>query len=30
MKIYFSDGTVVEEYSITGLEHLYRFDAGGF
>ena len=30
MKIYFSDGTVVEEYSIAGLEHLYRFDAGGF
>ena len=30
MKIYFSDGTVVEEYSITGLEHLYRFDAGSF
>ena len=30
MKVYLSDGTVVEEYSITGLEHLYRFDAGGF
>jgi hypothetical protein len=30
MKVYFSDGTVVEEYSITGLEHLYRFDAGSF
>jgi hypothetical protein len=25
-----SDGTVVEEYSITGLQNLYRFDAGGF
>jgi hypothetical protein len=30
MKVYLSDGTVVEEYSITGLEHLYRFDAGSF
>jgi hypothetical protein len=30
MKVYCSDGSVVEEYSITGLEHLYRFDAGGF
>jgi hypothetical protein len=30
MKVYFSDGTVVEEYSITGLANLYRFDAGSF
>jgi hypothetical protein len=30
MKVYLSDGTVVEEYSITGLQNLYRFDAGGF
>jgi hypothetical protein len=30
MKVYLSDGTVVEEYSVTGLQNLYRFDAGGF
>jgi hypothetical protein len=30
MKVYVSDGTVVEEYSITGLQSLYRFDAGSF
>jgi hypothetical protein len=30
MKVYSSDGTVVEEYSITGLQNLYRFDAGSF
>ena len=30
MKLYLSDGTVVEEYSITGLQNLYRFDAGSF
>jgi hypothetical protein len=30
MKVYLSDGTVVEEYSITGLQNLYRFDAGSF
>ena len=30
MKVYLSDGTAVEEYSISGLQNLYRFDAGGF
>jgi hypothetical protein len=30
MKVYLSDGTVVEEYNITGLENLYRFNAGSF
>ena len=30
MKVYLSNGTVVEEYSITGLQNLYRFDAGSF
>jgi hypothetical protein len=30
MKVYLSDGTVVEEYSVTGLQNLYRFDAGSF
>jgi hypothetical protein len=30
MKVFLSDGTVVEEYSITGLDNLYRFDAGSF
>ena len=30
MKVYLSDGTAVEEYSVTGLENLYRFDAGSF
>ena len=30
MKIYLSDGTVVEEYNITGLQNLYRIDAGSF
>ena len=30
MKVYLSDGIVVEEYSITGLQNLYRFDAGSF
>jgi len=30
MKVYLSDGTVVEEYSITGLQNLFRFDAGSF
>lgn len=30
MKVYLSDGTAVEEYSITGLQNLYRFDAGSF
>jgi hypothetical protein len=30
MKVYLSDGTAVEEYSISGLQNLYRFDAGSF
>ena len=30
MKVYLSDGTVVEEYNITGLQNLYRIDAGSF
>jgi hypothetical protein len=30
MKLYLSDGIVVEEYSISGLQNLYRFDAGSF
>jgi len=30
MKVYLSDGTVVEEYSITGLQNLFRIDAGSF
>ncbi|MBV8277766.1 MAG: hypothetical protein JO170_21230, partial [Verrucomicrobia bacterium] len=30
MKVYLSDGTAVEEYSITGLQNLYRIDAGSF
>ena len=30
MKVYLSDGTVVEEYSVTGLQNLYRIDAGSF
>ena len=30
MKVYLSDGTVVEEYDVTGLENLYRFNAGSF
>jgi hypothetical protein len=30
MKVYVSDETAVEEYSITGLQNLYRFDAGSF
>jgi hypothetical protein len=30
MKVYLSDGAAVEEYSITGLQNLYRFDAGSF
>ena len=30
MRVYVSDGSVVEEYHLTGLENLYRFDAGSF
>ncbi len=30
LRVYVSDGTVVEEYKVTGLENLYRFDAGSF
>jgi hypothetical protein len=30
LKIYTSDGTVVEEYHATNLENLFRFDAGSF
>lgn len=30
MRIFASDGRVVEEYHVTGLENLYRFDAGSF
>jgi hypothetical protein len=30
MRVFVSDGRVVEEYHVTGLENLYRFDAGSF
>jgi hypothetical protein len=30
MRVYVSDGTVVEEYHLTSLENLFRFDAGAF
>jgi hypothetical protein len=30
LRVYTSDGTVVEEYHLTSLENLYRFDAGSF
>jgi hypothetical protein len=30
MRVYVSDGTVVEEYHLTNLENLFRFDAGSF
>ncbi len=30
LKVYISDGVVVEEYHVTGLDNLYRFDAGSF
>jgi hypothetical protein len=30
LRVYTSDGTVVEEYHLTGLENLFRFDAGSF
>jgi hypothetical protein len=30
MRVYASDGVVVEEYRLTGLAQLYRFDAGSF
>jgi hypothetical protein len=30
MRVYISDGTVVEEYHLTSLDNLFRFDAGSF
>jgi hypothetical protein len=30
MRVYVSDGTVVEEYHLTSMENLFRFDAGSF
>ncbi|MBV9671944.1 MAG: hypothetical protein JO076_03865 [Verrucomicrobia bacterium] len=30
LQVYVSDGLVVEEYHVTGLDNLYRFDAGSF
>jgi len=30
MRVYISDGCVVEEYHLTGLDNLFRFDAGTF
>jgi len=30
MRVYVSDGVVVEEYHLTSLDNLFRFDAGGF
>jgi hypothetical protein len=30
MRVFASDGRVVEEYHVTGLENLFRFDAGSF
>ncbi|MBV8376157.1 MAG: hypothetical protein JO279_04065 [Verrucomicrobia bacterium] len=30
LRVYTSDGTVVEEYHVTSLENLFRFDAGAF
>jgi hypothetical protein len=30
LRVYTSDGTVVEEYHLTSLENLFRFDAGSF
>jgi hypothetical protein len=30
LRVYVSDGTVVEEYHLTSLENLFRFDAGSF
>ena len=30
MRVYVSDGTVVEEYHLRSLENLFRFDAGSF
>jgi hypothetical protein len=29
-RVYASDGMVVEEYHLTSLENLFRFDAGSF
>ncbi|HZC35107.1 MAG TPA: hypothetical protein VE242_05815, partial [Chthoniobacterales bacterium] len=30
LRVFVSDGSVVEEYQVTGLKNLYRFDAGSF
>jgi hypothetical protein len=30
MRVYVSDGSVVEEYRVAHLDRLYRFDAGAF
>jgi hypothetical protein len=30
LRVYTSDGTVVEEYHLTSLENLFRIDAGSF
>jgi hypothetical protein len=30
LRVFVSDGSVVEEYRVTGLKNLYRFDAGSF
>jgi hypothetical protein len=30
LRVFTSDGTVVEEYHLTSLENLFRFDAGSF
>jgi hypothetical protein len=30
MRVYVSDGVVVEEYHLTSLDNLFRFDAGAF
>jgi len=30
MRVYVSDGTVVEEYHLTSLDNLFRFEAGSF
>ncbi len=30
LRVFVSDGSVVAEYRVTGLENLYRFDAGSF
>ncbi|HEY4782988.1 MAG TPA: hypothetical protein VIH54_14310, partial [Chthoniobacterales bacterium] len=30
LQVFVSDASVVEEYRVTGLKNLYRFDAGSF